>query len=144
MGDDPFTPEQLQQLATPTYRTRKVKEQKTVSASPVCATPTLVDLSQVNVLGRVEGEKAGKKIESTPAGKKNQPDESKKPTKKKSSSSKPTSDDLKNLDDKRAQRSARPEAMLLAKSFAVPVELVKPATVVTTDQPFFILVPVPV
>ena len=49
------------------------------------------------------------------------------------------SDDLKNLDDKWAQKFARlVEAMLLAKSFAVPVELVKkPAAVVTNEQPFF-------
>ena len=41
-----------------------------VSASPVSATPTLVDPSQVNVLGWVEGEKAVEKTETTPAGKK--------------------------------------------------------------------------
>ena len=52
-----FTPEQIQQLATPTYRDRKNKDKKTVSASP---TPTVVDPSQVNVLGRVEGEKVVK------------------------------------------------------------------------------------
>ena len=47
-----FTPEQVQQLATPTYRTSKEKEQKkTVSASPVFATPTLVDPSEVNSFG---------------------------------------------------------------------------------------------
>ena len=65
IGDDPcvlkrdcpiskaFTPEQILQLATPTYRERKNKEKK-VSASP---TPTLMDPSQVSVLGRVDGEK---------------------------------------------------------------------------------------
>ena len=92
MGDDPcvlkkdcpickaFTPEQVQQLATPIYRTRKEKEQKkTVSASPVSATPTLVDLSEVKLLGRVEG--AVKSTETPPAGKK-RPDESPKPSKK--------------------------------------------------------------
>ena len=81
VGDDPcvlkkdcsicraFTPEQIQQLSTPTYRTRKEKEQKkTVSASPVSATPTLVDPSQVHVLGWVEVEKAAISTETTPAG----------------------------------------------------------------------------
>ena len=62
-----FTPEQIQQLATPTYRGRKNKEKKMVSSSP---TPTLVDPSHVSVLGKVEGEKANVKPETTPAGKK--------------------------------------------------------------------------
>ena len=96
IGDDPcvlkkdcsickaFTPEQLKQLATPTYRDRKNREQKkTVAASPVSATPTLLDLSQVNMLGRVEGEKTlNKKNDTTPAGKKKQPDQSPMPSKK--------------------------------------------------------------
>ena len=38
-----FTPEQILQLATPTYRERKNKEKK------VSPSPTLVDPSQVNV-----------------------------------------------------------------------------------------------
>ena len=108
-----------------------------VSASPVSATPTLVDPSQVNVLGWVEGEKAVEKTEITRAGKKMRSDKSPKPSKKKSSSSKPTSENLKNLDDKWAQRFARLEAMLLSKSFAILVVLVKkPAAVVTSEQPF--------
>ena len=100
-----FTADQVQQLATLTYRTRKEKEQKTVSASPVSATPTLVDPSEVKLLGRVEGERAGKTTETTPAGKKKRPDESPKPSKK-ISSSKPTCDDLKSLDEKWSQRFA--------------------------------------
>ena len=75
VGDDPyvlkkacpickaFTPEQIQQLATPTYRNRKNRDKKMVSTSP---TPTLVDPSQVSVLGRVDGEKAVNKCK-TPA-----------------------------------------------------------------------------
>ena len=46
-----FTPEQIQQLATPTYRDRKNKEKRMVSSSP---TPTLVDPSHVSVLGKVD------------------------------------------------------------------------------------------
>ena len=113
-----FTLEQLQQLTTPTYRDRKNREKKMVSASP---TPTLVDPSQVSVLGRVDREKAVKKPETTPAGKKKRSDESPKPSKKRSSS-KPSTEDLKSLDDKWAERFARLEAMILAKLFAVPVE----------------------
>ena len=48
------------------------------------------------MLGWVEG---GWVSEETPAGKKKKPDESSKPSKKKSSN-KPTSDDLKTLEDK--------------------------------------------
>ena len=91
-----FTPEQTLQLATPTYRDRKNKDKKTVSASP---TPTLVDPSQVNVLGRVEGVKAVKKPETTPVGKKKRSDESPKTSKRKPSS-RPSPEDLKSLDDK--------------------------------------------
>ena len=62
-----FTPEQVQQLATPTYRERKNKDKKTVSAY---TTPTLVDPLHVSVLGKVDGEKAVVQLETTPAGKK--------------------------------------------------------------------------
>ena len=106
-------------------------------------TPTLADPSHVSVLGKVEGEKANVKPETTPAGKKNKrsifPKPSPRSSKKKpSTSSRPSSEDLKNLDDKWAERFARPEAMLLSKSFAVPVEpVVKPAEVITSQKPFF-------
>ena len=57
---------------------------------------------------------------------------------KPSTSSRPSSEDLKNLDDKWAERFARLEAMLLSKSFAVPVEpVVKPAEVITSQKPIF-------
>ena len=86
--------------------------------------PTLVDPSEVTLLGRVEGEKAAS-VESAPSSKKKKrTDDSPKPSKKKSSS-KPTSDDLKSLDEKWCQRFAGLEAMLLSKSFAVPIEPVK-------------------
>ena len=112
-----------------------------VSSSPA---PTLVDPSHMSVLAKVEGEKAVVQPETTPAGKKKKRSDSPKPSprsskKKPSTSSRPSSEDLKNLDDKWAERFARLEAMLLAKSFTVPVELVvKPAAEVTTSQkPFF-------
>ena len=128
-----LTPEQLQQLATPTYRDRKNRDEKTVSASP---TPTLVDPSQVNVLGWVDGEKAIKKPETTPAGKKKRSDKSPKPSKK-WSSCKPSSEDLKCLDEKWAERFARLEAMILATYFAVPVEpVVKSTEGITSEKTF--------
>ena len=107
-----ITPEQVQQLATPTYRDRKNKEKKMVSSSP---TPTLVDPSHISVLGKVEGGKANVKPETTPAGKKKKRSVSPKPSprssKKPSTSSRPSSEDLKNLDDKWAERFARLEAI---------------------------------
>ena len=59
-------PEQILQLATPTYRERKSKEKKLVSSSPA---PTLVDPSHVGVLGKVEGDKVVQP-KTTPAAKK--------------------------------------------------------------------------
>ena len=146
LGDDPcvlkkecvvckgFTPDQVLQLATPTYRDRKEKKTSTTTAS---STPTLVDPSHVSVLGKVEKVKA---VQSTPTTKKTKHSESPKPsTSKRSSSSRPSTEDLKELDDKWAERFSRLEAMLLAKTFTVPVEpVMKPASDVTpTEKPFF-------
>ena len=148
LGDDPcvlmkecvickgFTPDQVLQLATPTYRDRK--EEKTTSTTTTSSTPTLVDPAHVSVLGKVEKVKA---VQSTPTTKKTKRSESPKPSasKKRTSSSRPSTEDLKELDDKWAERFSRLEAMLLAKTFTVPVELVvKPASDVTpTEKPFF-------
>ena len=115
VGDDPcvlkkecgvckgFTPEQVQQLATPTYRDRK--EKKATASS--CA-PTLMDPAHVSVLGKVEKDKASQP-QSTPATKKTKCSESPKPSssKKKSTSSRPSAGDLKQLDDKWAERFSR-------------------------------------
>ena len=133
-----FTPEKIHQLSTPTYRERKSKEKKLVSSSPA---PTLVDPSHVSVLGKVEGDKAVKP-ETTPAAAKKKRSDSPKPSasqKNPSTSSRPSSEDLKNLGDKWAERFTRLEAMLLAKSFTVPVEPVvnAAAEVSTSQKPFF-------
>ena len=129
-----FTPEQILQLSTPTYRDRK--EKKATASS----TPTVVDPAHVSVLGKVEKAKASQP-QSTPTTKKMKRSDSPKPSasKKRSSSSRPSADDLKQLDDKWAERFSRLEGMLLAKTFTVPVEpAVKPASDVTTSQkPFF-------
>ena len=147
LGDDPcvlkkecvickgFTPEQSHQLATPTYRDRKDK--KSTSNSTTSSTPTLVDPAHVSVLGKVEKVKA---VQTTPS-KKMKRSESPKPSasKKRASSSRPTTEDLQHLDDKWGERFSRLEAFLLAKTFTVPVEpVVKPASYVTPSQkPFF-------
>ena len=81
-----------------------------------------------------------KAVQSTPT-KKTKRSESPKPSasKKRSSSSRQSTEDLKQLDDKWAERFSRLEAMLLEKTFTVPVEpVVKPASDVTpTQKPFF-------
>ena len=76
-----------------------------------------MDPSEVSILGQVHKESA----ESSLASKKS--DHSPKASsKKKSSSSKPRSDELKDLDEKWAERFTKLEAMLVSKTFAVPVE----------------------
>ena len=85
-----FTPEQIHQLSSPTYRERRNKEKKLVSSSPA---PTLVDPSRVSVLGKVEGDKAVQP-ETTPAAAKKKRNDSPKPSaskKKPSTSSRPSS-----------------------------------------------------
>ena len=149
LGDDPcvlnkecvickgFTPDQVLQLATPTYRDRK--EKKTTTTTTTSSTPTLVDPTHVSK-GKVE---KGTAAQSTPTTKKRKRSQSPKPstTKKRSSSSRPSAEDLQELDDKWAQRFSRLEAMLIAKTFTVPVEpVVKPASDVTpTEKPFLSL-----
>ena len=148
MGDDPcvkkldcqickvFTPSQVQQLATPTYKSRKEcgEQKKSTSELSSDATPSLMDPSEVTLLGRVNTDKPSS-VESTPT-KKKRSDGSLK-SRKRRHSSKPTSDDLKSLDDKWSERFSRLEALLLNKSFAVPVKPVNPSTVVTREHPFF-------
>ena len=94
-----FTPQQIQQLSTPTYRDRKEKK-----ATASSSTRTLVDPAHVSVLGKVEKVKA-LQPQSTPTTKKMKHSESPKPSasKKRSSSSRPSADDLKQLDDKWAE-----------------------------------------
>ena len=146
VGDDPcvkkldcqickaLTPAQVQQLATPTYRSRKERGEQKKSEVSSDATPTLVDTPEVTLLGRVSTDKPSS-VESTPK-KKKRSDASPKSSKRRHSS-KPTSDDLKLLDDKWSERFSRLEALLLNKSFAVPVRPVYPSAVVTREHPFF-------
>ena len=131
-----FTPAQIKQLSTPTYQSRKEPEQKKTTAdSPASVTPTLVDPSEVTLLGRVHRESAS--VESLASKKKKRADESPKTSSRKKSS-KSRSDDIKELDDKWAERLARLEAMLVSKTFAVSVETVKkPSSVVTSDLSSF-------
>ena len=93
-----------------------------------------MDPSEVTLLGRVSCDKSSS-VDSTPK-KKKRSDGSPRSSKRKHSS-KPTSDDLKSLDDKWSERSSRLEAMLVNQSFAVPVRPVTSASVVPREHPFF-------
>ena len=146
VGDDPcvkkldcqicksFTPAQIHQLATPTYKERKECSEQKRAEGNASTTPTLVDPSEVTLLGRVSCDKSSP-VDSTPKKKKHS-DGSPRSSKRKHSS-KPTSDDLKSLDDKWSERFSRLEAMLINQSFAVPVRPVTSASVVPREHPFF-------
>ena len=94
-----------------------------------------MDPSAVTLLGRVSSDKLSS-VESTPKQKKKRSDGSPRSSKWKHSS-KPTSDDLKSLDDKWSEKFSRLEAMLLNQSFAVLVRSVNSASVVPREHPFF-------
>ena len=150
VGDDPcvqkrdcqickaFTPAQLKQLSTPIYQSRKERDlKKMASDSPASVTPTLMDPSEVTLLGWVHKESSA---DSTPASKKKKADPSPTPkaSSKKKSSSKCRSDDIKDLNEKWSEHFARLEAMFVSKTFTVPVNPVQnPPSVATSDQPFF-------
>ena len=68
-----FTPSQILQLATPTYKARKECGEQKKSEACSDATPTLVDPSEVTLLGRVSTEKPSS-VESTPKQKKKHSD----------------------------------------------------------------------
>ena len=147
VGDDPcvkkqdcqickaFMPSQIIQLATPTYKARKERGEQKKSEASSDTTPTLVDPSEVTLLGRVSADKPSS-VESTPKQKKKRSDGSPKSSKRRHST-KPTSDDLKSLDDKWSERFSRLEAMPLSQSFAVPVRPVNSGSVVPREHPFF-------
>ena len=147
VGDDPcvkkldcqicksFTPAQIHQLATPTYKVRKERSEQKKTEGNASTTPTLVDPSEVTLLGRVSCDMSPS-VDSTPKPKKKRSDGSPRSSKRKHSS-KPTSDDLKSLDDKWSERFSRLEAMLVNQSFAVPVRPVTSASVVPREHPFF-------
>ena len=130
-----FMPSQIIQLATPTYKARKERREQKKSEASSDATPTLVDTSNVTLLGWVCTDKPSS-VECTPKQKKKHSDGSPRSSKHKHGN-KPTSDDLKSLDDKWSERFSRLEAMLNNQSFAVPVRPVSTASVVPREHPFF-------
>ena len=77
VGDDPcvkkldcqickaFTPAQIHQLATPTYKERKERSEQKKTEGNASTTPTLVDPSEVTLLGQVSCDKSPS-VDSTP------------------------------------------------------------------------------
>ena len=80
----PFTPSQIIQLATPTYKARKERGEQKKSEASSDATPTLVDPSEVTLLGRVSTDEPSS-VESTPKQKKKHSDGSPRSSKRKHS-----------------------------------------------------------
>ena len=119
-------------MATPTYKVWKEKEH--LKKTP---TPTLVDPAHCKLQGRVKRDGV---VEETPASKKKKSKSEDTPKASKTKASKSnSSEDLKSLGEKWSQRFAHLEAIILAKSFAVPVALVQKtsSTVATSEKPFF-------
>ena len=122
-----FTPEQLTQLSTPTYKNKKEKRDQKSSTpannpSDVALSPTLVDPSLVTVMGVVDGQPA-----SGPSDLSEKSAEKKKKKEDKVSSSKPvksshrpsaesTDQKLEVMEQKWSDRFNRLEALLLAKT----------------------------
>ena len=121
-----FTPEQLAQISTPSYKIKKEKREarKSVSATPTKDSSELVDPASVSVIGVVGQEGSTHPTDSV----KSPPSSSMPPEKKakkekvsakpkKSSDSASTDAKLADLDSKWSDRFNRLEALLLSKSF---------------------------
>ena len=121
-----FTPEQLAQISTPSYKIKKEKREarKSVTATPTKDSSELVDPASVSVIGVVG--QAGSTLPTDSV--KSPPSSSMPPEKKakkekvsakpkKSSDSASTDAKLADLDSKWSDRFNRLEALLLSKSF---------------------------
>ena len=121
-----FTPEQLAQISTPSYKLKKEKREarKSVTATPTKDSSELVDPASVSVIGVVGQEGSTHPTDSV----KSPPSSSMPPEKKakkekvsskpkKSSDSASTDAKLADLDSKWSDRFNRLEALLLSKSF---------------------------
>ena len=121
-----FTPEQLAQISTPSYKIKKEKREarKSVTATPTKDSSELVDPASVSVIGVVGQEGSTLPTDSI----KSPPSSSMPPEKKakkekvsakprKSSASASTDTKLADLDSKWSDRFNRLEAVLLSKSF---------------------------
>ena len=121
-----FTPEQLAQISTPSYKLKKEKREarKSVSATPTKDSTELVDPASVSVIGVVGQEGSSQPTDSvtSPPSSSMPPEKRAKKEKvsskpKKSSDSSSTDAKLADLDSKWSDRFNRLEAFLLSKSF---------------------------
>ena len=136
-----LTPEQLSQLATPSYKIKKEKREAKRSESANPTDDTLVDPASVEVIG-VVGDAQSSQVDSAPPEKK-----SKKPPSKSKKVVAPSSADSKisELDQKWSERFNRIEALLLSKSlqpsFSSEVRVSPthspPAGIQKDSEPFF-------
>ena len=121
-----FTPEQLAQISTPSYKIKKEKREarKSVTATPTKDSSELVDPASVSVIGVVgqEGSTLPTDSVKSPPSSSMPPEKKAKKEKvsakpKKSSDSASTDAKLADLDSKWSDRFNRLEALLLSKSF---------------------------
>ena len=150
-----FTPEQLAQISTPSYKIKKEKREarKSITATPTKDSTELVDPSSVSVIGVVgqeDVEQQSDPVKSPPSSSSMPPEKKAKKEKvaskpKKSSESASTDAKLADLDSKWSERFNRLEALLLSKSFqptfSSDIKLTpshSPPTVIPRDsEPFF-------
>ena len=110
-----LTPEQRTQLATPSYKLKKEKQEAKRTDSNPTDDGSLVDPASVSVIG-VVGDSSGAQASSAPPEKK--PKKAKAPAKvKKSVESSSTDSKISQLDEKWSERFNRLEILLLSKSF---------------------------
>ena len=146
---DILTPEQLLQLATPSYRLKTEKrEAKKMDTTP-SKDNTLVDPTTVSVLGPVDTSTSSTPAEKKPKKDKPSTSSSSASKSKKSSKAVPQDDKFDELDKKWTDRFNKLEALLLAKSFQpsdqpafsaavkVPPAHSPPATISKDSEPFF-------
>ena len=121
-----FTPEQLAQISTPSYKIKKEKREarKSVTATPTKDSSELVDPTTVSVIGVVgqEGSSQQSELVKSPPSSSMPPEKRAKKEKvsskpKKVSDSSSTETKIADLDSKWSERFNRLEALLLSKSF---------------------------
>ena len=136
-----LTPEQLSQLATPSYKIKKEKRESKRSESANPTDDTLVDPSAVEVIGVVRDAQSSQATSVPPEKKaKKLPSKSKKVVTPSSADSK-----ISDLDQKWSERFSRIEALLLSKSFQpsfssevrVSPTHTPPAGIRKDSEPFF-------
>ena len=118
-----FTPEQLAQISTPSYKIKKEKREarKSVTATPTKESTELVDPTSVSVIGVVGQNVPATQTVTSPASsmppEKKQKKEKVSVKTKKSDSSSSTDAKLEDLDSKWSSRFNKLEALLLSRTF---------------------------